>query len=72
MYVYLGESADSGFGQGATEYFTIAFVIVEDPVPIEVAARESTLLPVKSPDLSPVAIACPPGLKDNTYGSSLS
>jgi len=72
MYVYLDESGDLGFAQGGTKYFTIAFVTVQDPLPIEVAARESTLLPVKSLDLSPVAIACSPGLKDNTYGSSLS
>ena len=33
MYVYLDESGDLGFGQGSTKYFTIAFVIVKDPVP---------------------------------------
>jgi len=34
MYVYLDESGDLGFGQGGTEYFTIAFVVVEDPIPL--------------------------------------
>ena len=33
MYIYLDESGDFGFGGGGTEYFTIAFVILEDPVP---------------------------------------
>ena len=33
MYVYLDESGDLGFSQGGTEYFTIAFVIVKDPIP---------------------------------------
>jgi hypothetical protein len=33
MYVYLDESGDLGFGQGGTKYFTIAFVIVEAPIP---------------------------------------
>jgi len=33
VYVYLDESGDLGFGQGGTKYFTIAFVIVEDPIP---------------------------------------
>ena len=32
MYVYLDESGDLGFGEGGTEYFTIAFVIVKDPI----------------------------------------
>jgi hypothetical protein len=32
MYVYLDESGDLGFGEGSTEYFTIAFVIVKDPI----------------------------------------
>jgi len=33
VYVYLDESGDLGFGQGGTKYFTIAFVIVEGPIP---------------------------------------
>ena len=33
MYVYLDESGDLGFGQGGTKYFTIAFVVMEDPIP---------------------------------------
>ena len=33
MYVYLDESGDLGFGQGGTKYFTIAFAIMENPVP---------------------------------------
>jgi len=33
VYVYLDESGDLGFGEGGTKYFTIAFVIVRDPVP---------------------------------------
>jgi len=31
MYVYLDESGDLGFGQGGSRYFTIAFVVTEDP-----------------------------------------
>ena len=33
MYIYLDESGDLGFGQGGTKYFTIAFVVMENPVP---------------------------------------
>lgn len=33
LCVYLDESGDLGFGQGGTKYFTIAFVIVEAPIP---------------------------------------
>ena len=33
MYVYLDESGDLGFGQGGSRYFTVAFVIMENPVP---------------------------------------
>jgi hypothetical protein len=32
MYVYLDESGDLGFAQGSTNYFTIAFAIVENPI----------------------------------------
>ena len=32
MYVYLDESGDLGFRQGGTKYFTIAFVVMENPV----------------------------------------
>ena len=32
MYVYLDESGDLGFGQGGSKYFTIAFVVVRDPI----------------------------------------
>jgi len=32
MYVYLDESGDLGFGQGGSRYFTIAFVVVKDPI----------------------------------------
>ena len=32
MYVYLDESGDLGFGQGGTKYFTIAFVVMRDPI----------------------------------------
>jgi hypothetical protein len=32
MYVYLDESGDLGFGQGGTKYFTIAFVVLKDPI----------------------------------------
>jgi len=35
MYIYLDESGDLGFGGGGTEYFTIAFIILEDPVPFK-------------------------------------
>ncbi len=31
MYIYLDESGDLGFGEGNTKYFTIAFVIIEEP-----------------------------------------
>jgi len=33
MYVYLDESGDLGFREGGTKYFTIAFVVMENPVP---------------------------------------
>jgi len=33
MYVFLDESGDLGFGRGGTKYFTIAFVVMENPVP---------------------------------------
>jgi len=33
MYVYLDESGDLGFEQGGTKYFTIAFVVTENPIP---------------------------------------
>jgi len=33
MYVYLDESGDLGFAQGSTKYFTVAFAVVENPVP---------------------------------------
>ena len=33
VHVYLDESGDFGFGQRSTKYFTIAFAIVEDPIP---------------------------------------
>jgi len=33
VYVYLDESGDLGFRQGGTRYFTIAFTIMENPVP---------------------------------------
>jgi len=32
MYVYLDESGDLGFGGGGTKYFTIAFVVMKDPI----------------------------------------
>ena len=32
MYVYLDESGDLGFVQGGSRYFSIAFVIVKDPI----------------------------------------
>jgi len=32
MYVYLDESGDLGFGQGGTKYFTIAFVVMKNPL----------------------------------------
>ncbi len=32
MYIYLDESGDLGFRQGGTKYFTIAFVIMENPI----------------------------------------
>ena len=33
MYVYLDESGDLGFSEGGSRYFTIAFTVMEDPVP---------------------------------------
>ena len=30
--IYLDESGDLGFGQGGSKYFTIAFVVVKDPI----------------------------------------
>ena len=33
MYVYLDESGDLGFRQGGTKYFTIAFAVMENPLP---------------------------------------
>jgi len=32
MYIYLDESGDLGFGQGGTKYFTITFIVLENPV----------------------------------------
>jgi len=32
MYVYLDESGDLGFSKGGSRYFTIAFVVTEDPI----------------------------------------
>ena len=40
MYVYLDESGDLGFGQGSTKYFTIAFVVIENPVPFRRCVKE--------------------------------
>ena len=31
MYAYLDESGDLGFGQGGTDYFTIAFAVMNNP-----------------------------------------
>ena len=33
IYVYLDESGDLGFGEGGSRYFTIAFTVMENPVP---------------------------------------
>jgi len=40
MYVYLDESGDLGFGQGGSRYFTIAFVVIEDPIPFRRCVKE--------------------------------
>jgi len=40
MYIYLDESGDLGFEQGSTRYFTIAFVIVEDPIPFRRCVKQ--------------------------------
>jgi len=40
MYIYLDESGDLGFRQGSTRYFTIAFVIVEDPIPFRRCVKQ--------------------------------
>jgi hypothetical protein len=39
MFVYLDESGDSGFKfrQGSTRYFVIALLLIDDPIPIQVA-----------------------------------
>lgn len=33
LYVYLDESGDLGFGRKSTRYFTVAFVVVKNPIP---------------------------------------
>ncbi len=58
-YVYLDESGDLGFEQGSTRYFTITFVIMEDPVPYRSRSHRKALLSVKSPNLSPVCHCLP-------------
>jgi len=40
MYVYLDESGDLGFGQGGSRYFTIAFVVMEAPIPFRRCVKE--------------------------------
>ena len=40
MHVYLDESGDLGFGQGGTKYFTIAFVVMENPIEFRRCVRE--------------------------------
>lgn len=40
MYVYLDESGDLGFGEGGTRYFTIAFVVMEDPIPFRRCVKQ--------------------------------
>ncbi len=40
MYVYLDESGDLGFGQRSTKYFTIAFVVMKNPVRLKRCVRK--------------------------------
>jgi len=40
MYVYLDESGDLGFGQEGSRYFTIAFVVMADPIPFRRCVKE--------------------------------
>jgi hypothetical protein len=43
MYVYLDESGDLGFGQGGTKYFTIAFIVVKEPVDFIRCVKETKI-----------------------------
>jgi len=40
IYVYLDESGDLGFGQRSTRYFTIAFVVMENPIRFKRCVRK--------------------------------
>jgi hypothetical protein len=40
MYVYLDESGDLGFSQRSTRYLTIAFVVLENPIPFGRCVRK--------------------------------
>ena len=41
MFIYLDESGDLGFSGGGTEYFTIAFVCMNDPVNFKRAIKKT-------------------------------
>jgi len=43
VYVYLDESGDLGFGQGGSRYFTIAFVIMKDPIHFMRCVKETKI-----------------------------
>jgi hypothetical protein len=43
MYIYLDESGDLGFGRGGSRYFTIAFVVMEDPTHFIRCVRETKM-----------------------------
>jgi len=43
LYVYLDESGDLGFGQKSTRYFTIAFVVVTNPVPFRRCVQKTKI-----------------------------
>jgi hypothetical protein len=40
IYVYLDESGDLGFRQGSTKYFTIAFVVMKNPIKFKRCVRK--------------------------------
>jgi len=40
IYIYLDESGDLGFHQGSSKYFTIALVVMRDPIHFTRAVRE--------------------------------
>lgn len=45
MYIYLDESGDTGckFGEGSSRYFTVALLLVDDPIPLHQAIHDFRL-----------------------------